>query len=70
LTKTHPINALRVTLEDKRLDAVQSLAASAAPLDPTALAEIAQIQLALTAVREEINEHSVKLGWGSAKALV
>ncbi len=73
MTATHPIHALRASLEDKRLEAVQALAdlgaTAGTPLDPTILAELALIQLALTAVREEIDAHSVKLGWGSAEAL-
>jgi hypothetical protein len=69
LTDTHPVHALRARLEDERLDAVQRLAAGGTAPHSTALTELAYIQLALTAVREEIEAHSVKLGWGSEEAL-
>jgi hypothetical protein len=69
LTDRHPIHALRARLEDERLDAVQRLAAANAAPNASALSELAYIQLALTAVREEIEAHSVKLGWGSEETL-
>jgi hypothetical protein len=68
LADTHPVHALRARLEDQRLDAVQRLAAGAVS-NSGALTELAYIQLALTAVREEIDVHAVKLGWGSKETL-
>jgi hypothetical protein len=69
LPDTHPVHALRARLEDERLDAVQKLAATSTALNSAALSELAYLQLALTAVREEIEAHSVKLGWGSEETL-
>ena len=69
MTDTHPVHALRTRLEDERLDAVLKLAATGVVPNSSALSELAHIQLALTAVREEVAAHSVKLGWGSEEAL-
>jgi len=33
------------------------------------LRELSTLHLALTAVRQEINEHGAKAGWGSEQAL-
>jgi hypothetical protein len=69
LDNNHPAQVLRTRLEDQRLSAVQTLASTDAAVNPDALNELACLQLALTAVREEIAEHSVKFGWGSPEAL-
>ena len=55
----HPVHTLRTNLEVARLSAVETLAAtkSAVPID--ALRELAVMQAALTAVREEIQIHGV-----------
>lgn len=69
MTEPHPVHALRAKLETERLDAVQRLAATNAVLSPSVLTELAYLQLALTAVKEEIETHSMKLGWNSNDTL-
>ena len=59
----HPVHALCATLEARRLRAVEAMAAESAP-SPDALSEVATLQAAVTAVRELIREHGVRLGWG------
>lgn len=59
----HPVRALCATLEARRLRAVEAMAADAAP-SPEALRELATLHAAVSAVRELIKEHSVRLGWG------
>jgi hypothetical protein len=61
---THPVHALCAALEARRLTVVESLAAQSAPLAHESLQELATLQAALTAVREEIEAHSIRLGWG------
>jgi hypothetical protein len=61
---THPVHALCTALEAQRLKTVETLAAQAGPLTPESLRELATLQAALTAVREEIETHSIRLGWG------
>ena len=65
----HPVHALRANLEAARLKAVEALAAKENAIPPDALRELATLQAALTAVREEIEAHSAKLGWGSTAEL-
>jgi hypothetical protein len=64
----HPVHTLRAKLEAERLKLVEKLAADGAPSDE-ALRGLANLQAALTAVREEIEMHGVKLGWGSETPL-
>jgi hypothetical protein len=59
----HPVRALCATLETRRLRAVEAMAAASAP-SPEALRELATLQAAVSAVRELIEEHGVRLGWG------
>lgn len=70
--ETKPIHQLRDTLEQRRLKEVERLAAvnvgGDAPADD-ALRSLAHLQLALTAVREEIAAHDIKLGGGSETPL-
>jgi hypothetical protein len=61
---THPVHALCTALEVQRLKAVESLAAQTGPLSHESLQQLATLQAALTAVREEIEDHSIRLGWG------
>jgi hypothetical protein len=61
---THPVHALCTALEARRLEAVGALAAQINPLTSESLQELATLQAALTAVREEIEAHSIRLGWG------
>lgn len=53
-----------------RLQLVEELAAKGGPLPPDTLQKIALIQSALTAVREEIKNHEVKVGGGGASCLL
>ncbi len=69
MDNNHPVQALRAKLEDQRLSAIQTLASTDTADNPNALNELACLQLALTAVREEIEAHSVRFGWGSVEAL-
>jgi hypothetical protein len=66
MTTTHPVHTLRAALEAERLKAVESLAASAGTAPPDALRQLATLQMALMAVREEIETHSIRLGWGDS----
>ena len=59
----HPVRALRDTLEATRLRAVETMAAKGEP-SPGDLRDLATLQTAVTAVRELIEEHGVRLGWG------
>jgi len=61
----HPVHALRANLEAARLKAVEALAAAKGAFSTDALRELATLQAALTAVREEIATHGVRLGWDS-----
>jgi hypothetical protein len=64
----HPVHALRTKLETERLGLVQKLAASEV-LSTDVLRELSILQAALTAVSEEIETHSVRLGWGGDNEL-
>lgn len=65
----HPVHALRANLETARLTAVETLAAKETAILPDDLKELAALQAALTAVREEIESHGGKLGWGPTPEL-
>jgi len=65
MTKLHPVHVLQANLEAARLKAVETLAGEEAPPAPDALRELATIHAALSAVREEIETHGPRLGWGS-----
>lgn len=69
MTKPHPVNALRANLETARLKAVEALAAREGAFSTDALQELATLQGALTAVREEIKAHGLRLGWGGENEL-
>jgi hypothetical protein len=62
MTKVH---VLQANLEAARLKIVETLAAKGGPPTPDALGELATIHAALSAVREEIETHGTRLGWGS-----
>jgi hypothetical protein len=64
MTTPHPVHALRTALEGERLKAVETLAAQGGSVSPDALRQLATLQMALMAVREEIETHSIRLGWG------
>ena len=59
----HPVHALQAKLEDRRLKLVEELAAAAEP-STDRLSALAALQAALMAVREEIEAHGPRLGWG------
>jgi hypothetical protein len=70
MTKLHPVHALEASLEAARLKAIEELASKDLPLSAEALRDLAAIQTALTAVRQEIDDHGAKLGWsGKVTAL-
>lgn len=64
MAKHHPVHSLRANLEAARLKAIDKLAATDGTFHPDALRAIATLQMALTAVREEIEAHGPRLGWG------
>ncbi len=69
MTNSSPIHDLQGLLEKARLQTIEQLAAKGG-LPPTdALQKIALLQSALSAVREEIKAHDVKIGGGSEQAL-
>ena len=59
MTKLHPVHVLQANLEAARLKLIETLAAREGIPNQDALRE-----LALSAVREEIETHSARLGWG------
>lgn len=69
VTKHHPVHALRANLEAARLKAVETLAEKENAISPDALKDLATLQAALTAVREEIEAHGGRLGWGPTTEL-
>jgi hypothetical protein len=69
MTEMQPIHALRARLEAARLQEVEALAAAEGEPNAEGLKTIAHLQAALTAVREEIRAHAVKIGGGSEEAL-
>jgi hypothetical protein len=67
-----PIHALRNTLEAARLQAIKELASTdglTSAASTEALRRVAFIQIALTAVREELEAHEPQLGGGSEEPL-
>ena len=66
---TEPVHHLQARLEAARLRAVEALAATAGEPSAQALESIAHLQMALMAVREEIEAHEVKIGGGSEEPL-
>jgi hypothetical protein len=69
MTQSMPVHQLRSELEAARLRAVEALAARGGALDPEMLREVATLQAALTAVREEIEAHAGRMGWGPEEPL-
>jgi hypothetical protein len=65
----HPVHALQKHLQAARLQAIEKLAANEGPVTPDALRDLAALQTALIAVREEIVAHAGKMGWGGAEEL-
>ena len=69
MTKTHPVHVLQANLEAARLKVIETLAARGGVPGPDALGELATIHAALSAVRQEIEAHSARLGWGDSGEL-
>ncbi|WP_037490019.1 hypothetical protein [Sphingobium indicum] len=69
MERRHPVHSLRANLEAARLKAVERLAATDRAFSADALQELATLQTALTAVREELEAHGAKLGWGGGDDL-
>ena len=65
MTNLHPVHTLQANLEAAHFKAVETLAAKEGPFTPDALRELAIIHAALSAVRQEIETHGVRLGWGN-----
>lgn len=63
-----PVHDLLDRLQAARLKAVEMLAAAGEP-SAEALRAIAHLQIALMAVREEIEAHAVKIGGGGEEPL-
>lgn len=64
-----PVHDLEARLEAARLRAVEALAATPGEPSVEALQSVAHLQMALTAVREEIAAHGVKIGGGGETPL-
>src|SRR5580692_908009 len=62
MTTPHPVHALRTALEGERLKAVETLAAQGGSVPPDALRQLATLQMALMAVREDIEVLGNPLG--------
>jgi len=69
LSNPHPVQTLQENLQAARLTAIEALAATDGAYSIDALRELAALQTALTAVREEIEAHAGRLGWGSGTEL-
>ena len=67
MTTSHPISILASNLDDKRLQLIEKLATTdKSIISADVMKELATVQAALTAVREAIDEHGPRMGWGSA----
>ncbi|MBS7700518.1 MULTISPECIES: hypothetical protein [unclassified Chelatococcus] len=64
MSDVNPVRTLCSNLEAARIDAVVK-AASAETLTTADIENLHKIQVALMAVRETLDEHSARLGWGS-----
>ena len=65
---SHPIGNLASNLEEKRLQLIEKLVGDAS-ISADMLKELATVQTALTALREAIDEHGPRMGWGSDQEL-
>ena len=68
MSAQRPVHSLRGALEAERIKLVEKMAATGTPA-PDIIQQLAIIQTALTAVREEIEEHSVRSGGGGEREL-
>jgi ElaB/YqjD/DUF883 family membrane-anchored ribosome-binding protein len=69
MSTEHPVAALRSKLETIRTEAVEKLAAKG-DVSQEGLRNLAEIQSALTAVRETLSEHSARVGWSGDEAAI
>jgi hypothetical protein len=69
VTDYSPIHALRERPERARLQTIEELAGKGGPLPSDALQKIALLHSALSAVRDEIEAHEVKIGGGAEQPL-
>jgi methylmalonyl-CoA mutase N-terminal domain/subunit len=67
MTKSRPADTLETNLLAARLKAIKALAETGGEFSADALHELAALQTALTAVREEIEAHGGRLGWGGSE---
>jgi len=65
---SHPIRILASNLDDKRLQLIEKLATDKS-ISADVTKELATVQAALTAVREAIDEHGSRTGWGNDQEL-
>jgi hypothetical protein len=70
MAQPHSVHTLQGTLETERLKAVEAMAVGEGVATPAAVQELATIQSALVAVREVIEAHGGRLGWGSPAPLI
>ena len=68
MSAPHPVHALLAKLEAERFKLVKKLAVDGT-LSNEAVRELANLQAALAAVREEIEVHGSKVGWGGETGL-
>ena len=68
MTET-PVHDLQKALAAARFRAVKELAAKDGTLPPENLQQLATLNAALSAVKDEIAEHEGRLGWGPATPL-
>jgi hypothetical protein len=66
MTNSRPVDMLRINLLAARHKAVKALAETGGEFSVDALHELAALQTALTAVREEIEAHAARMGWGGS----
>ena len=69
MTTPHPIHTLEANLDSKRLGLIEELAAQGDNLSAEKLGQLAAVQSALTAVREAIQSHGPRMGWGPGQEL-
>jgi hypothetical protein len=63
MIRPHPVHALEASLETARFKAVEELASKGGVPSADDVRHLAALQAALTAVREEIDDHGDKLCW-------
>ena len=69
MTEMKPVHALQTALEVARMREIREISKAPSQLSNEALRRIVIVQVALTAVREEIAAHEVKVGGGSERPL-